>query len=190
MARACRPQVNIAFRASDTERAPVHSRGRAPHYAGRNIGITAALTAAAAASAGEHWHKITGASLSHTENGIYGEMWAAALLASAFTAGTAREALESSLEHVPPRSRLAEVVRDVMDLHAGGITWDEALVHIQNRFGHYSWVHTLNNAALVVAALLWGRGTTRRSDRGVSPTNSSTDITYGDDSDKSAISTP
>jgi ADP-ribosylglycohydrolase len=98
------------------------------------------------------------ASLSHTENGIYGEMWAAALLASAFTAGTAREALESSLEHVPPRSRLAEVVRDVMGLHADGLTWDDALVQIQDRYGHYSWVHTLNNAALVVAALLWGEG--------------------------------
>jgi ADP-ribosylglycohydrolase len=98
------------------------------------------------------------ASLSHTENGIYGEMWAAALLASAFTAATVREALESSLEHVPPRSRLAEVIRDVMDQHAGGSTWEDALVHIQTRYGHYGWVHTLNNAALVVAGLLWGEG--------------------------------
>jgi ADP-ribosylglycohydrolase len=98
------------------------------------------------------------ACLSHTENGIYGEMWAAALLAAAFTAGTAREALESSLEHVPPRSRLAEVVRDVMDRHALGGTWEDALAHIQGAYGHYSWVHTLNNAALVVAALLWGEG--------------------------------
>jgi ADP-ribosylglycohydrolase len=98
------------------------------------------------------------ACLSHTANGIYGEMWAAALVASAFTASTAREALESSLEHVPPRSRLAEVVRDVMNQHSLGGTWEEALVHIQERYGHYHWVHTLNNAALVVAALLWGEG--------------------------------
>jgi ADP-ribosylglycohydrolase len=98
------------------------------------------------------------ACLSHTENGIYGEMWAAALVASAFTASTAREALESSLEHVPPRSRLAEVVRDVMNQHSLGGTWEDALVHIQERYGHYHWVHTLNNAALVVAALLWGEG--------------------------------
>ena len=98
------------------------------------------------------------AALSHTENGIYGEMWAAALLASAFTAGTAREALESSLEHVPPRSRLAEVVRDVLGQHAAGRSWDDALAHIQATYGHYGWVHTLNNAALVVAGLLWGEG--------------------------------
>lgn len=98
------------------------------------------------------------AALSHTANGIYGEMWAAALLASAFTAGSAREALESSLEHVPPRSRLAEVVRDVLDQHSAGRTWEEALAHIQDSYGYYSWVHTLNNAALVVAGLLWGEG--------------------------------
>jgi ADP-ribosylglycohydrolase len=98
------------------------------------------------------------ACLSHTANGIYGEMWAAALVASAFTASTAREALESSLEYVPPRSRLAEVVRDVMNQHSLGGTWEDALVHIQERYGHYHWVHTLNNAALVVAALLWGEG--------------------------------
>ena len=26
------------------------------------------------------------------------------------------------------------------------------------RYGHYSFVHTVNNAALVTAALLWGEG--------------------------------
>jgi ADP-ribosylglycohydrolase len=98
------------------------------------------------------------AALSHTGNGIYGEMWAAALVASAFTAGTARAALESSLEHVPPRSRLAEVVRDVLDQHAAGRTWNEALDAIRSAYGHYSWVHTLGNAALVSAGLLWGEG--------------------------------
>jgi ADP-ribosylglycohydrolase len=98
------------------------------------------------------------AALSHIGNGIYGEMWAAALVASAFTAGTARAALERSLEHVPPRSRLAEVVRDVLDQHAAGRTWDEARDSIRSAYGHYGWIHTVNNAALVTAGLLWGEG--------------------------------
>jgi ADP-ribosylglycohydrolase len=98
------------------------------------------------------------ASLSHVANGIYGEMWAAALVAAAFTAGTAREAVEESLEHVPPRSRLATALNDVLGLHSNGATWDEALSAIQQRYGHYSWVHTINNAAVVAAALLWGDG--------------------------------
>jgi ADP-ribosylglycohydrolase len=103
------------------------------------------------------------ASLSHTENGIYGEMWAAALISAAFVATSAREAVEQSLLHVPPNSRLAEVVRDVLDQHSAGSSWDDTLGRIQATYGLYSWVHTLNNAALVVAGLLWGEGDYARS---------------------------
>lgn len=98
------------------------------------------------------------ASLSHVANGVYGEMWAAALVSCAFAAGSAREAVEVSLAHVPPRSRLHEAIADVLGQHASGSTWESALERIQASYGHYSWVHTINNAALVVAGLLWGEG--------------------------------
>jgi ADP-ribosylglycohydrolase len=98
------------------------------------------------------------AALSHVANGIYGEMWAAAVVAAAFVAPDARAAVIASLDHIPPRSRLTECIRDVLAMHAAGMTWDEALVDIQARYGHYSWVHTINNAALIVAGLLWGSG--------------------------------
>ena len=96
-------------------------------------------------------------SLSHTQNGIYGEMWIAALIATCFVTDDMREALETSLAYVPPRSRLTEAVRDVMNLHAKGLDWEDARDQIEQRYGHYSFVHTVNNAALVGAALLWGR---------------------------------
>jgi ADP-ribosylglycohydrolase len=96
------------------------------------------------------------ARLSHVTNGIYGAMWAAALVAAAFTAATAREALESSLLHIPPGSRLAEVVTDVLASRDAGLTWDEAADTAESKLGHYSWVHTLPNAAVVALALLWG----------------------------------
>lgn len=98
------------------------------------------------------------ASLSHTANGIYGEMWAAALIACTFAATDLRTALEASLGFVPARSRLAEALRDVMAMHAQGVTWGEARDGIEDRYGHYSGVHTINNAAVVAAALLWGEG--------------------------------
>jgi ADP-ribosylglycohydrolase len=98
------------------------------------------------------------AALSHVANGIYGEMWSAAVVAAAFVAPDARAAIIASLEHIPPRSRLTACIRDVLAMHAAGMTWDEALVDIQARYGHYSWVHTINNAALIVAGLLWGAG--------------------------------
>jgi ADP-ribosylglycohydrolase len=98
------------------------------------------------------------ASLSHVANGVYGEMWAAALTKAADTSADAGEAIARSLGVVPPGSRLAEAIRDVLDLFAQGLTWEQAIEQIQQRYGHYAWVHTINNAALVVAGLLWGRG--------------------------------
>lgn len=97
------------------------------------------------------------AALSHTGNGVYGAMWAAALVAAAFT-GTARQAVEASLTCVPPGSRLAEAISFVIGQHDGGATWEDARAAIEARYGHYSWVHTVNNAAVVVTGLLWGDG--------------------------------
>lgn len=98
------------------------------------------------------------ARLSHVGNGRYGEMWAAALVAAAFVADSPNDALTLALAQVPPRSRLAEAVDSVMELHAGGATWDDAVVHIAAEYGHYLWVHTIPNAAVVTAGLLWGEG--------------------------------
>ena len=98
------------------------------------------------------------AALSHVANGVYGEMWSAALVASAFVSEDAEEAVRRSLAVVPPRSRLAEAIQRVLALHDRGVTWEEALADIRDAYGHYSWVHTINNAAAVVAALIWAGG--------------------------------
>lgn len=98
------------------------------------------------------------ASLSHTGNGIYGEMWSAALVSAAFAVSTAREAIELSLTVVPPQSRLAEAITHVLHLRDDGLSWDDALEVIRQTYGHYAWVHTINNAAAVAAALLWAEG--------------------------------
>src|SRR4249919_3228347 len=96
------------------------------------------------------------ASLSHTQNGIYGEMWASALVACGFVIPDLRAAIGASLAFVPAHSRLAEALRHVLALHERGQSWVEARDDIEVRFGHYNGVHTINNAAVVAAALLWG----------------------------------
>jgi ADP-ribosylglycohydrolase len=47
-------------------------------------------------------------------------------------------------------------VGQVLDLHRCGRSWADAIASIQDRHGHYTWVHAVNNACLVTAALLWG----------------------------------
>jgi ADP-ribosylglycohydrolase len=98
------------------------------------------------------------ASLSHTGNGVYGATWAAALIAASFAERTMAAALDSALAVVPQRSRLAEALRGVAALHAGGESWDAARDVLEERHGALSPVHSINNAAVVAAALLWGEG--------------------------------
>ncbi len=96
------------------------------------------------------------ARLSHTGNGIYGAMWAAALVAAAFAVDTAAEAVHAARAVVSDQSRLAEALDAVAALRARGACRDEALDHVDAVLGGYPWVHTVNNAALIAVGLLWG----------------------------------
>jgi ADP-ribosylglycohydrolase len=98
------------------------------------------------------------ARLSHTANGIYGEMWAAALVAGCFAETSMESALDSALAVVPARSRLAEALTGVRRIHAEGQPWATARDALERQYGALSPVHTINNAAVVAAALLWGAG--------------------------------
>lgn len=99
---------------------------------------------------------LTDASFSHVENGIYGEMWAAAVVAAAFASTDAAEALRTGLAVVPSASRLAEALQHILELHGRGASVAEAQSWAKDHLGHYNWVHTINNAAIISIALLWG----------------------------------
>jgi ADP-ribosylglycohydrolase len=98
------------------------------------------------------------ASLSHRANGIYGEMWAAALISSAFTTATPEESVVESLRHIPQSSRLAAEIRTVLGQFRDGLDWEKCLDELSARHPGMSWVHTINNAGALTAALLWGGG--------------------------------
>ena len=104
------------------------------------------------------------ATLSHVGNGVYGELWAAALVSVAFTSEDPAAALRAAARVVPPRSRLAVALDEVTTAHAAGGPWAAWRDAVDERpWGAYSWVHTVNNACLVAAALLWGGGDFTRS---------------------------
>lgn len=98
------------------------------------------------------------ARLSHVGNGIYGELWAAALVSAALATDDPATALHAALRVVPPRSRLAQSQRTLLDLHSAGASAAQTLEWITENLGHYNWVHTVNNAALIATGLLWGQG--------------------------------
>ncbi|UFU01884.1 ADP-ribosylglycohydrolase family protein [Ruania suaedae] len=102
------------------------------------------------------------ARLSHTRNGIYGAMWAAALCSASLVAESVDEVLDAAESVLPPASRLLEAVRSGRtageDLREGRLEDDEAIDALHAQYGHLHWVHTLNNAALIAMAVAASNG--------------------------------
>jgi ADP-ribosylglycohydrolase len=98
------------------------------------------------------------AALSHTRNGVYGELWAAALAAESLVADDVDQVLRRAAAVVPPRSALAAAIAFGADLGRRPLSLDDRLDALHARYGHLHWVHVLNNAATVACALAASHG--------------------------------
>lgn len=104
------------------------------------------------------------ARLSHVKNGIYGEMLVAAMIAAAFDAADIETIITAGLSVIPPRSRMAEAVRTVVDaVQQQQLDWYEGIAFVNQRYAEYHWVHVLPNVAIVIHALLQGQGDFEKS---------------------------
>ncbi|MFI6480409.1 ADP-ribosylglycohydrolase family protein [Nonomuraea sp. NPDC050663] len=113
------------------------------------------------ATAAEHaWRD---ARLTHTANGVYGAMFAAALCAQSLVASDVMEAVEAGIAVVPPASRLGTALRAAVDDALSEPDFERVVDRLYERHGHLHWVHTINNAALIAAALVHGKGDFTRS---------------------------
>lgn len=106
------------------------------------------------------------ARLSHTRNGLYGAMWAAALCSAAISLphpasqpdGGVSQVLDLAMAVVPPGSRLAAAITLGRELGASDLDQAAALDVLHAELGHLHWVHTLNNAALIAYSIQASRG--------------------------------
>ena len=96
------------------------------------------------------------ASLSHVKNGIYGEMFVAAMISAAFATNEVDQIVLAGLSEIPESSRLAETVRNALKWARQSSTWEEAWDKVIQKYGSYSWMHTINNAAIVILGLVYG----------------------------------
>lgn len=97
------------------------------------------------------------AALSHVKNGIYGEMFCAAAISAALVTDDIQEIITVALNEIPARSRLAETVKDCLKWRNECASWEEAFARmLETYYGKYNWVHTNNNLAIVLIALLFG----------------------------------
>lgn len=106
------------------------------------------------------------ACISHVKNGIYGEMWVAAMLAAAPGETDLRQIIEAGLNEIPTKCRLTEGIRDVLSWHAEKTPYGEAVDRLHRRWDEHTahhWCHTISNAQIVALALLYGESNFERS---------------------------
>jgi ADP-ribosylglycohydrolase len=96
------------------------------------------------------------ARISHVKNGIYGEMFVAAMLSAALVTDDIEKIIEIGLSEIPASCRLAEAVSDTVAWCREESDWEAVWSKINEKYGHYHGVHTINNAALVVMGILFG----------------------------------
>ena len=101
------------------------------------------------------------ASISHIKNGIYGEMFVSAMIAAAAVTSDIEEIILCGLGQIPYTSRLYEEIMFVLDGFRNKVTQKECFAKIHEKYDEYSahgWCHTISNAMIVTAALLYGSG--------------------------------
>jgi ADP-ribosylglycohydrolase len=103
------------------------------------------------------------AALTHVKNGIYGEMLFAAAIAAAFDSASPRDAVETALTEIPRNCRLAEAVRNTLQWWDESHDWLAVYRRIAAEYNKYQPGGTVNNACIIVNALLAGDGDFERT---------------------------
>lgn len=102
------------------------------------------------------------ARISHVKNGIYGAMFCAAMIAASFATNDVFAIVGAALAEIPKTSRLHRELGQVIAIcqnHGNDFArFEEVLAGVHALLGHYHCVHTNNNAAICVVALLLSGG--------------------------------
>lgn len=99
------------------------------------------------------------ASISHTKNGIYGEMLIAAMLSAAAVSRDMLYIIENGLSMIPEKSRLYAGIHMVLEWYDSGVDLESALNNIHQLYNEklpHDWCHTIPNAMIVCMGLLYG----------------------------------
>jgi len=99
------------------------------------------------------------ASISHVKNGIYGEMFISAMIAYSAVNDSIEEIILGGISQIPATSRIYEAVFELVDGFKNGTSEKDCLKKIHKRYNEHEshdWCHTISNAMIVTAALLYG----------------------------------
>ena len=104
--------------------------------------------------------------IAQVKNGIYGEMMVAAMLATAAVDDDIKNIILGGISQIPKTSRLYERICDVLAQYEAGVGEKEFFDGLHKRYNEHDghdWCHTISNAEIVCASLLYGGGDYGRS---------------------------
>ncbi|MEW6686285.1 MAG: ADP-ribosylglycohydrolase family protein [Candidatus Edwardsbacteria bacterium] len=103
------------------------------------------------------------ASLSHIKNGIYGEMWVAAMISASFTTSRIDDIIQLGLTEIPRDCKLSKAIHLVVEESKKNSDWEKTYAKINKKYGWYNPVHTINNATIIAMGLLHSGGNFERA---------------------------
>ncbi len=103
------------------------------------------------------------ACVDHDRDGLWAEVFLAAMQSAAFEMNRIRDVVEAGLKQIPADSILARAVRDTFQWWEGSGDWRQVRRQILDRYGHEDFTNVTENIAFILLALLDGDGDFSRS---------------------------
>ncbi|CAN5655838.1 hypothetical protein BH09VER1_BH09VER1_55780 [soil metagenome] len=99
----------------------------------------------------------------HHGNGVWAEMFLAALESDLFISRNLQSSIGRGLETIPSESRLCQALRTVVEWHAQGLSWDDTRQRTMAKFGSHNFTDVTMNLSFILIGLLFGGGDLERS---------------------------
>ncbi|MHB8808034.1 MAG: ADP-ribosylglycohydrolase family protein [Anaerolineaceae bacterium] len=96
--------------------------------------------------------------ISHSKNGVYGEIFAAVLTALAFEMDDIHTLIEAGMKFIPQKSQYYAIVNNALDKIKKGGEPAQIWSGIEEELKRYNWIHAYPNIAAVLFALWLGEG--------------------------------
>ncbi len=101
--------------------------------------------------------------VSHSKNGVYGGMYAAAMTAIAFSETDPRNIVLQGLNYIPQNSEYMAISKAVLEVCQNETDPQKAWKKIEPIFEKYNWIHAYPNIGGVIYSLWYGAGSFEES---------------------------
>ncbi len=98
------------------------------------------------------------ACLDHAEQGLWAEVWLAAMQSAAFVETDIRKIIQTGFEHIPADAEIRTAIEDTFQWWEASNDWKKTRLQILEKYGHENFTNVTENMAFILLALLDGNG--------------------------------